>query len=134
MFECTVVTCLCSEASEASPRVNCIFHKYQTLGNNYCKAFERLKAHSFVNGTNIWETDMEQPRISYECLSFPNAFILSCSSNPLEKAFFALYEFKTSLNNCSFSCLNNTLLSVLDLVIKSKISEMRHFLPAGNIL
>lgn len=44
MLDCTVVTCFCSKVSEVAPTVKCIFHKYQTFGNNYCKAFGCLKA------------------------------------------------------------------------------------------
>lgn len=84
MFECTVVTCLCSESSEASPRVNCIFHKYQTFGNNYCKAFECLKAHSFVNGTNSEKQTWNNHAFLKSVCLFQ---IVSCSSNPLERAF-----------------------------------------------
>lgn len=85
MFDSTVVTCLCSEASEASPRVNCIFHKYQKLRNNYCKAFECLKAHSIVNGTNS-EKQTWNSHAFFMCVCLSQ--ILSCSSNPLETAFF----------------------------------------------
>lgn len=124
MFECTVVTCLCSEAS---PRVNCIFHKYQTFGNNYCKAFGCLKAYSFVNGPTVRKRHGTATDFFWLSL-FPKCIRSILFFKSTLKGFFALYEFKTSLNNHCFSCLKNMLLSVLVLVIKSKISGTRHFL------
>lgn len=75
MLECTVATCLCSEVSEVSPTVNCIFHKYQTFGDNYCKSFGCLKARFFVNGTNSEkETWNSHALLMSLCLSQMHSF------------------------------------------------------------
>lgn len=117
MLEFTVVTFLCSEVSNISPTVNCIFHKYQTFRDNYCKAFGCLKACLFVNGTNSKKQTWNKHAL----------FVSLC--HVFLKTFFTLHEFKTSLNNHCFSCcLKNLLLSALHLVIKLKISDVRHFL------